>query len=142
MFVPAADRRPVVHRPGTGYSDGRRGYGPSFCYGRYMFASVGNVATLMAMRLLIIYRPNSEHARAVETFIHDFQRLHEGPGRRMEVMSTETRDGAATMSLYDIFESPVIMVLGDDGQMTTHWSGEQLPLMDEVASYFHNAQTR
>jgi hypothetical protein len=90
------------------------------------------------MRLVVIYRPNSEHARAVETFIHDFQRLHEGPGRRMEVLSTETRDGSSMMSLYDIFESPVIMVLGDDSQLAKHWTGAQLPLMDEVAAYFYN----
>jgi hypothetical protein len=91
------------------------------------------------MRLVVIYSPDSEFARAVETFVHDFQHLHEGPGRRMEVLSTETRDGAATMSLYDIFESPVLMVLGDDGQLAKHWSGGTLPLMDEVASYFYNA---
>jgi hypothetical protein len=107
-----------------------------------MFASIGNIATLGNMRLIVIYRPDSEFARPVETFVHDFQRLHEGPGRRMEVLSTETRDGSSTMTLYDIFEAPAVLVIGDDGQLAKHWTGGQLPLMDEVASYFYNAQSR
>jgi hypothetical protein len=94
------------------------------------------------MRLLVIYRPNSENARSVETFIHDFQRLHEGLGRRMEILNVDTRDGAATMSLYDIFQHPAILVLNDDSQMVQQWVGETLPLMDEVASYFYTSQSQ
>lgn len=94
------------------------------------------------MRLVVIYRPNSEQARAVETFIHDFQRQHEGVGRRMEVLNVDSRDGMATMSLYDIMQHPVLMVLADDGQLIHHWAGATLPLMDEVASYFYTSQTQ
>jgi len=91
------------------------------------------------MKLVVIYRPNSDTARSVETFVHDFEHRHEGLGRRIEVLSTETRDGSAMMSLYDIMETPAIMVLGEDSQLIHHWTGPTLPLMDEVASYFYTA---
>ncbi len=94
------------------------------------------------MRLCIVYKPNSDSARSVETFVHDFERLHEGVGRRMEVLSTETRDGSAQLSIYDIYETPAIMVLADDGRMMQCWTGPTLPLMDEVASYFYTSQTQ
>lgn len=94
------------------------------------------------MRLLVIYRPNSEYARAVEMFIHDFQRQHEGVGRRMEVLNVDSRDGMATMSLYDVMQHPALMVLADDGQLIHHWTGASLPLMDEVASYFYTSHSQ
>lgn len=94
------------------------------------------------MKLLVIYRPNSESARAVETFVHDFQRQHEGIGRRLEVINVDSRDGMATLSLYDIMQHPALMVLADNGQLVHHWTGQTLPLMDEVASYFYTSQTQ
>jgi hypothetical protein len=93
------------------------------------------------MKLVVLYRPDSEHARAVETFIHDFQRNHEGLGRRLEVINVDSRDGMATMSLYDLVDKPALMVLNDDSQMVKEWQGPQLPLMDEVAGYFYMAGT-
>ena len=92
------------------------------------------------MRLLVIYRPNDEYSRGVETFIHDFERKHEGLGRRVEVLNVDSRDGAAMMSIYDLFDHPAIHALQDDGRVTHQWVGKDLPLMDEVAAYFYTAQ--
>lgn len=92
------------------------------------------------MKLLVIYRPNSETARPVETFIRDFQRLHAGVGSRMEILNVDTRDGAAMMSLYDLMQHPAILALSDDGQVAGSWVGDTLPLMDEVAAYFYAAR--
>lgn len=91
------------------------------------------------MKLLVIYRPDSEFARGVETFIHDFKHRHEGVGRRLEVLNYDTREGMAEASLYDIMAQPAILVLADDGQMVNHWEGGTMPLMDEVASYFYTS---
>ena len=98
-------------------------------------------ATLTVMKLVVIYRPESENSRAVETFVDDFKRLHGGPGRKIEIVNVDTRDGIAMLSLYDIMQHPTLMVMTDDGQVTKFWSGEQLPLMDEVAAYFYTSQT-
>jgi hypothetical protein len=93
------------------------------------------------MKLVVVYRPNSETARGVETFIGDFQRQHEGIGRRMEVVNVDSRDGMAMLSLYDIMQHPVLMVLSDDGRLIQQWAGS-IPLMDEVAGYFYTSQSQ
>lgn len=85
------------------------------------------------MKLLILYRPRSEHARAVETFLHDFTYRHESS--KVELVDADTREGIATASLYDLMTLPAILALRDDGSVLQVWQGELLPLMDEVASY-------
>lgn len=89
------------------------------------------------MKLLVLYRPDSEHSRAVETFIHDFRYQHEGLADRLEVIDIDSRNGVATASLYDIMEHPALLVLGDDGSLVKEWTGATLPLMAEVAGYFY-----
>jgi hypothetical protein len=84
------------------------------------------------MKIYVLYRPRSEHARKVEEFAHDFERQG---GRSVETVSLDTRDGAATASLYDITKYPAILVLREDGQLVRMWAGEQMPLMSEVASF-------
>jgi hypothetical protein len=91
-----------------------------------------------AVKLLVLYRPNAEHATEVESFVRDFQRRYE-VGRKLEMVSINTRDGAATASLYDIVAYPAILVLGDDGSLVSFWQGMPLPLMDEVAGFARSA---
>ena len=85
------------------------------------------------MKTVVIYRPNSDHGRKVEDFLRDFQRLH--PELRVEALNIDSRDGTAMATLYDVLAYPAIMVLQNDGQMQKYWQGDNLPLMDEVASY-------
>jgi hypothetical protein len=85
------------------------------------------------MKVLILYRPNSEHARLIEEFIHDYQARHQPD--HLEVLNIDTREGSATASLYDIMQYPAILVMQNDGGVQKVWQGEQLPLMDEVAVY-------
>lgn len=85
------------------------------------------------MKLLILYRPNSEHGRLIEEFIHEYQARHQSD--RLEVMSIDTREGSATATLYDVVQYPAILVLQTDGYVQKIWQGDRLPLMDEVASY-------
>jgi hypothetical protein len=85
------------------------------------------------MKVLVLYRPHSEHGRVVEEFIRDFQVRHRD--RRLEVLDIDSRDGSATASLYDVVQYPAILVLQTDGYPHKVWEGAQLPLMDEVAAY-------
>ena len=87
--------------------------------------------------MLILYRPNSEHDTEVQSFVRDFQRRYEA-GRKIELVSLDTRDGAATADLYGVTNYPAILVVGDDGVMVSLWQGRPLPLMDEVAGYARN----
>jgi hypothetical protein len=89
------------------------------------------------MKLLVLYRPNSEHSRSVEAFIRDFKYQHEADAGKLDVIDIDSRDGNAMASLYDIMEHPAILALADDGSLVKSWIGENLPLMDEVAGYVY-----
>lgn len=93
---------------------------------------------LIQVKLLILYRPNSEHASAVESFIRDFQHQHNIDEKKLEILSLNTRDGAATASLYDIVNYPAIVAIANDGSVLNMWEGDRLPLMDEVAGYVYS----
>ena len=87
------------------------------------------------VKLLILYRPNSDHATTTEGFVRDFQRQHDIDPRNIELMSIDTREGAAKASVYGIVSYPAIVVLANDGAVLNMWMGEPLPLMSEVAGY-------
>lgn len=85
------------------------------------------------MKALILYRPNSEHARKVEEFLHLFSRLH--PEKKTELVNLDTREGSTMATLYDVVQNPAVVAVKDDGSVLKIWQGEQMPLMDEVAAY-------
>lgn len=87
------------------------------------------------MKILVLYRPNSEHGRTVEEFIHEFERRHAGHSSRLEVLNIDSRDGSSTATLYDVMQYPAVLVLQDDGYLQRSWEGDSLPLMDEIISY-------
>ena len=55
------------------------------------------------MKVVVLYRPDSEYARIVEEFVHDYKRTHEGD--RVEMLNYDSRDGSAIASLYDVMSS-------------------------------------
>lgn len=92
------------------------------------------------MKVLVLYRPNSEFARRVEEFVRDLQTQRGIDERHLEILDIDSREGTATASLYDIMGQPVILVVGDDGSYVKHWEGADLPLLDEVAGYAFSRQ--
>ncbi|HSX34422.1 MAG TPA: hypothetical protein VLF62_02145 [Candidatus Saccharimonadales bacterium] len=71
--------------------------------------------------------------------MRDFQSRYES-GRKLELISLNTRDGAATASLYDVMSYPAILALANDGSVLNVWQGTPMPLMDEVAGYAYEQQ--
>jgi hypothetical protein len=94
---------------------------------------IPNCYILGLMKVVVLYRPNSEHSRKVEEFVRDF--THSNADRRIELVSLDTRDGASTATLYDVMQYPAVLALGNDGSVLREWEGEMLPLMNEVAYY-------
>jgi len=92
------------------------------------------------MKVLILYRPNSEFARMVEEFVKGLQAHHNVDERHLQILDFDSREGAATASLYDVMCQPTILVVGDDGSYVKHWEGSNLPLIDEVAGYAFSYQ--
>lgn len=89
------------------------------------------------MKVVILYRRNSEETSAVEAFIRDFKYRHDA--HHLEALDADSREGIAMASLYDIMTYPAILALRDDGSVLKSWEGAMLPLMDEVAYYTNGA---
>ncbi len=84
------------------------------------------------MKGIVLYRPNSENSRKVEEYVRDFERTRH---QELQLVSLNTRDGAAMASLYDVMDNPRLLVLREDGQVIYESTDTTLPLMSEVAMY-------
>ncbi|HET9174691.1 MAG TPA: hypothetical protein VFN56_05455 [Candidatus Saccharimonadales bacterium] len=85
------------------------------------------------MRVVVVYRPDSEYARIVEEFVRDYEVRHGSKG--IEMLNVDGQEGSAIARLYDVMQYPAILALREDGQLLKSWEGGELPLMDEVAAY-------
>lgn len=85
------------------------------------------------MRVVIIYRDKSDHARPVLSFLRDLEYRY--PDRKVELIDIDTRDGMAMASLYDVTNYPCILVLSIEGSVLQFWQGQPLPMIDEVVSF-------
>ena len=84
------------------------------------------------MKAVILYHPQSDHSTSVESFARDFSMQ---TGHKIELISLESREGAATATMYDITQYPAILALDNSGQMLRLWQGPILPLMNEISYY-------
>lgn len=84
------------------------------------------------MKVKIIYRYESDHAREVLDYLRDFSRQ---TGHEIEEVNPDTADGAHTCRVYDIVEYPTMIALSDDGQLQNMWRGRPLPTISEVSFY-------
>ncbi len=90
----------------------------------------------VAMKVLVLYRPQSEHARNTETFLHDLQKQHDVDQSKLRVVDADSREGIELARLYDVMALPSIVATDNDGAYVYSWTGEDLPLMRDVAAYF------
>jgi hypothetical protein len=84
------------------------------------------------MRVIVIYKIESDHARSVTDYLRDFERV---TGRTLETMDPESREGISFCETYDIVEYPTIIALDDSGKLQNMWRGRQLPTIGEVSYY-------
>ena len=84
------------------------------------------------MRVVIIYKDESDHAREVYDYLRDFERQ---TGRQLETLDPDTADGASFCRVYDVVEYPSTVALTDDGRLQHLWRGRPLPTISEVSYY-------
>lgn len=88
----------------------------------------------------MLYRPDSEYASGVEEFMRSLRKDYNLTDHELKVLNYDSRDGAATASIYDIMTQPAILVTGDDGSYIKHWEGRDLPLIEEVVGYVRSSR--
>lgn len=84
------------------------------------------------MRILIVYRSESDYARTVIDFLRDLKRQ---TGHELDEVSPDTREGAELCRVYDIVEYPTIIAINQDGAQQAQWRGLPLPTLSEVGYY-------
>lgn len=84
------------------------------------------------MKVVVVYKSDSEHGRIVEDFLHDFRRQ---TGKTLETLEPETREGTSFCETYDIVQYPTLVALDDSSQMIQMWVGDPLPRISEVSYY-------
>ncbi len=84
------------------------------------------------MRVVIVYKNDSEHARPVLDFLRDFERQ---TGHKLDTLEPESIEGEMFCRTYDIIQYPTVIALSDDSLMQNTWAGLPLPTISEVSFY-------
>lgn len=84
------------------------------------------------MRVVAVWRDNTDYARTVTTFLTDFARQ---TGLAIEELDPDTKEGESFCRAYDIVEYPTIIAVSDGGQVQQLWKGTTLPTISEVSYY-------
>lgn len=82
------------------------------------------------MKVVVVYKRESDHARAVSDWLRDFQRQ---TGKTLEEVDPDSRSGASFCRDYDIVEYPSLIALDDEGHIRNLWRGVMLPTISEVS---------
>lgn len=84
------------------------------------------------MKVVVLYRPKSEHAGQVMDYARDYKHFK---NKELRLVSLDDLEGDDLAKLYDITTYPAVLALRDDGEMLKIWQGDILPLMDELDYY-------
>ncbi len=84
------------------------------------------------MKTVVVFKDNSEHARAVIDFLRDFKSQ---TGKDLETIDPDTKDGAAFCQMHDIVEYPTLLATDNEGHQLQMWRGLPLPRITEVSYY-------
>ena len=84
------------------------------------------------MKVVVVYKQESDYARSVLDWLGDFKRQ---AGKPLEELDPDTRAGSIFCRNYDIVEYPTIVSLDDSGVVQNMWRGTMLPTISEVSYY-------
>ncbi len=84
------------------------------------------------MKVVMLYRPNSEFARGAEEYAREFKRR---TLKHIEIVNIDTPEGSRMAQLYGVMDFPAFIAVADDGQLLNAWAGKPLPVMNELTAY-------
>ena len=84
------------------------------------------------MRVVIIWRDESDYGRTVTEWLHDCERRI---GVAPESLSPDEPEGESICEAYDIVEYPSMLAIDDGGKVMQMWRGRDLPRIDDVTYY-------
>jgi len=84
------------------------------------------------MRVVVVYKDETDYARQVTDFLRDFKRQ---TGHDLEILDPETPEGISFCKTYDLMQYPTLIAISSDGVMQNTWPGLPLPTISEVSYY-------
>ena len=84
------------------------------------------------MKVYVVYKTESDHARSVSDWLRDFTRQ---TGKTIEEVNPDSREGADFCRAYDIVEYPTLIAVDERSVMQNIWRGTVLPTISEVSYY-------
>jgi hypothetical protein len=84
------------------------------------------------MRVVIIWREETDYARDVIDWLRDFEHR---TGKQPESFSPDSPDGESICRTYDVVEYPTILALDSMGRLQKMWRGTGMPSIDDVMYY-------
>lgn len=84
------------------------------------------------MRVVIIWRDNTDYARLVIDWMREFERR---TGTQIESLSPDEPAGESLCRAYDIVEYPTMIALDNDGSVLNTWRGTEFPRISDVSYY-------
>jgi len=97
----------------------------------------GRVGYNILMKVLLIFRPNSEHERQALDYMRDFAAQ---TGKKLPTLDPDSPQGAEVCELYGIMQFPAILATDNEGHIQNLWLSDQLPTFSEL-SYYVNDNT-
>jgi len=85
------------------------------------------------MRIVILYRPQTEGMGRATDYAREFSMRHRD--QKLELISLDTVEGDNMANVYGTTNYPTILALSNDGQLLQLWQDQQLPLMNELEGY-------
>lgn len=84
------------------------------------------------MKVVMLYRPNSEFARGAEEYVREFKRR---TLKQIEIVNIDSPEGSRMAQLYGVMDHPAFIAIAEDGKLLNAWAGKPLPVMNELTAY-------
>ena len=83
------------------------------------------------MRVVCVWRDNTDYAREVSDWLREFEMR----GQEIESLDPDTPEGESFRLAYDVVQYPTVLALDDSGRVLQGWRGTPMPRFDEVSYY-------
>lgn len=84
------------------------------------------------MKVVIVYKENTENTRTVLDFIRDFTSQTR---KSLETLNPDSPAGISFCEAYGVSSYPTILAVADDSTLQKMWVGLPLPTIMEVSYY-------
>jgi hypothetical protein len=84
------------------------------------------------MRVLCLYRPNTDHERSVTDLAVELKRRLNA---EIELLSVDTSEGDALGRVYGVMQYPAVLAIDSSGHLHKAWMDGNLPLINELTYY-------